>query len=334
MERSFEEEFEVLESENRKTYSDSIQGYIYHYTGAKGLYNILKSKTLYFTESSYLNDSSEGKYIYSLVEKCLDSSGYCDGFKKDVTKFILNECTENDSCNSKYDLRIFNRTSPEQYTPKNKYFLCCFSENNDSLPMWNYYTKENNSAGYCIGFYISLLYSYVEELKNKYRCDIVKGKIVYNIQEQEKIVTDALEIGNRHWNKQEEDCNQSCIIDRLYKFFESCSFFFKHPSFSNEEEIRIVIKMDVSTFERHFNINEPFNEIVKLRLQSGMFVPYLELNFSDVIEQKGKQSIINSIKLSPTISNEKVKESVGLLTKKFGFPHCEIGFSEIPFRII
>ena len=31
-------------------------------------------------------------------------------------------------------------------------FVCCFSLDNDSLPMWNYYTKEINNQGFNIEF--------------------------------------------------------------------------------------------------------------------------------------------------------------------------------------
>ena len=129
------------------------------------------------------------------------------------------------------------------------------------------------------------------------------------------------------------------------------------------------MQMTYCDFNRHLSANGLFKEIVKLRQQSGMFIPFLEVSFrddanskdevnskdeansedeaslkekeaeerkkgEDAEERRNSLHIINGIKLSPTISNEKVKESVGLLTQKFGFPHCEIGFSEIPFRII
>lgn len=36
--------------------------------------------------------------------------------------------------------------------PGTQTFVCCFSLDEDSLPMWNYYTKEINNQGYNIEF--------------------------------------------------------------------------------------------------------------------------------------------------------------------------------------
>ena len=42
---------------------------IYHYTSPEGILGIIESNSLWATDINYLNDSSELRYIYGLVER-------------------------------------------------------------------------------------------------------------------------------------------------------------------------------------------------------------------------------------------------------------------------
>ena len=44
---------------------------IYHYTSSGGLHGILSSGILYFTDSLFLNDRSERKNFYQMLERYL-----------------------------------------------------------------------------------------------------------------------------------------------------------------------------------------------------------------------------------------------------------------------
>ncbi len=87
---------------------------VYHYTPIGGLESILRNKTLRFTNIKYMNDKDE-------IIAGLDS--------------IAKDCNASDEVREQMRLAITNLGM--------QLFVCCFSLKEDSLPMWNYYTKEN-----------------------------------------------------------------------------------------------------------------------------------------------------------------------------------------------
>lgn len=96
---------------------------IYHYTSIGGLESILRNKTLRFTNIKYMNDKDE-------IIARLDS--------------IAKDCRASEETRKQLRSAITNLGV--------QVFVCCFSLKEDSLPMWNYYTKEVNSQGYNIEF--------------------------------------------------------------------------------------------------------------------------------------------------------------------------------------
>ena len=96
---------------------------IYHYTSIGGLESILRNKTLRFTNIKYMNDKDE-------IIAGLDS--------------IAKDCHASEETRKQLRSAITNLGM--------QIFVCCFSLKEDSLPMWNYYTKEGNSQGYNIEF--------------------------------------------------------------------------------------------------------------------------------------------------------------------------------------
>lgn len=96
---------------------------IFHYTSIGGLQGILSSKTLRFTNIKYMNDKDE-------IVAGLDSMAK--------------------ACNASEEERDNLRSAFASYGAQT--FVCCFSLEDDSLPLWNYYTKEINNQGYNIEF--------------------------------------------------------------------------------------------------------------------------------------------------------------------------------------
>ena len=96
---------------------------IFHYTSIVGLEGILGNRTLRFTNIKYMNDKDE-------IIAGLDSMAkICHASEEEREKL----------CSSFISHGM-------------QTFVCCFSVEEDSLPMWNYYTKEINNQGYNIEF--------------------------------------------------------------------------------------------------------------------------------------------------------------------------------------
>lgn len=140
---------------------------IYHYTSIGGLQGILSSKTLRFTNIKYMNDKDE-------IIAGLDSMAKACSASEEEREALL-----------------YSFMSHGTQT-----FVCCFSLEEDSLPMWNYYTKEINSQGYNIEFDDKKLVESI--LRNNAvldGCDFAFGIVDYskdNDSEYSKAITENI----------------------------------------------------------------------------------------------------------------------------------------------
>lgn len=107
---------------------------IYHYTSPDGMKGILENKTIRFSDRYFLNDSSEGTYIMDL---CI----------KNIEILVPNH--------DKFKYELLKRCGERKEKPQRDDFYvhqCSFSKYEDSLALWNYYTKGNNIQGYNLCF--------------------------------------------------------------------------------------------------------------------------------------------------------------------------------------
>lgn len=124
---------------------------IFHYTSIGGLQGILEHKKLRFTNIKYMNDKEE----------------ILAGLKS-----VMKEGNLSEKELDKWNISAFDE--------KSQTFVCCFSIEEDSLPMWNYYTKEINNQGYNIEFSDKkLVESVLRENPVLNGCDLSFGIVDY-----------------------------------------------------------------------------------------------------------------------------------------------------------
>lgn len=280
---------------------------IFHYTSILGLKSILENSTLRFTNIGYLNDKDEIKAGLTTLAKLIDSP---EGEFMKIEKSLRN---------------IEDQT-----------FVCCFSLDQDSLPMWNYYTKEINNQGYNIEFNDKLLVEsilkenecldgcelsfgvveYCQDDKSEYS-EAFSNELISNFQlatmklfySAAKIYSnEALEL--KKWeneiNKMSRD--KKDIDIPVYKFDgDECKFkkdtsgnylcFIKRDCFAPEKELRIVVTVPKSKLKELKD-----KEIYKYRISNGILIPYLELKFS--------HNAIKSLTISPTTQIDLAEQSL------------------------
>lgn len=131
---------------------------VFHYTSIGGLQGILSRKALRFTNIKYLNDKDE---TLAGLDSIVKENGFSEEQREKFRSSILNCGTQT--------------------------FLCCFSLDGDSLPMWNYYTKEINNQGFNIAFDSKELVESI--LKNNPildGCDFAFGNVDYTTDNESK----------------------------------------------------------------------------------------------------------------------------------------------------
>lgn len=121
-------DYSRLQKSELSFYKNTRTKPIFHYTSISGLEGILCYKKLRFTNIKYMND--KGEIIAGL-----------DSMAK--------------ACNASEEAREILRSIFISHGIQT--FVCCFSLEKDSLPLWNYYTKEINNQGYNIEFEVKKL---------------------------------------------------------------------------------------------------------------------------------------------------------------------------------
>lgn len=305
LEEEFGVEFRQILGETCSAVMQKEPGIVCHYTSSNALLSILGGKSLWFTGEFCLNDSSEGFYIRDVIESCLQGR-YDDEFNNYIRLTYNDEYVLPD--NTKSTLR------------SEVYFICCFSRNMDSLPMWNYYAKSNNAVGYNICFDC-------RKLLDKIHLQYANTKIfhvLYDRKKQEDLVGKVLDVVYKYWGGYSNE-KRSDLLEHFKYHVEYFKLAFKHPAFSSEEEIRIVVGINSTQFSEKLKNTTDDNQI-KLRTIGNVFVPYLDISFND-------PEIVKQITLSPLVKEGEALGSMFLPLFKYGYYNtCEVCKSKIPLK--
>ena len=277
---------------------------IYHYTKPEKLLNILASGTLRFSNALYLNDKEEIAYSYKLIVDLIDET-------QELNSDLFNKIQNHFSNKYKHIVDGYN-----DLVNKLEYFTTSFSTESDNLTLWNNYAKGKNYTGYNIGFDKNKL---VEEMdKNNYLP--IFGSVIYDKNKQVKIIHAIFKKWNMLFERalKSKKTNEVKLFDILFELIDVLSIvsiFFKNPQFKNEHEYRIVIVNVFGTLN-----SKPTNIVEK----NGLFVPYLEYNFS-------KESV-KSINIGPTFDENIFYTSTNRMLLNFGYEDKEVFRSKIPLR--
>lgn len=312
---------------------------IFHYTSIGGLEGILTNKKLRFTNIKYMNDKDEIVAGLDSLAKACDAS---DEERESLLSTYINHGTQT--------------------------FVCCFSLEEDSLPMWNYYTKEINNQGFNIEFDDKkLVESILKSNPCLDGCDLAFGIVDYskdNYSEYSQTITNEMlssiniavsklfltvakgsllkrptnidQSAIAEWEDKISDAEKKNKLSNLPIYFfngEKCSFD-KNPS----GDYLYFIKRDCFRQEREFRIviNVPDDKLqdlkksgaYKFRASNGVLVPYLELGFDG--------EVIKSITISPTVKSDLVEQSIQDFTAYCNLPINDystfIRKSKVPVR--
>lgn len=275
---------------------------IYHYTSIDGLKSILKNKSIWLSDISFLNDESEMKYTLDLINDYLDSVKKYDGEYKDIIKKVIS-----------------NLKNPENNPVRYSYYVVSFSLNSDSLPIWIYYTKDINSSGYNIEFDKNKI---TQIIKNYSSNGCLSGQVIYNKTKQLNIIRQIL---NKYfdlylvapeaeeWNSGKKMSLLSAVND-----LQIFSLFFKSSYFKNEEEYRIVVPVMQFGDERLINLD--------FRTSTGMLIPFINIPFKEKIE------CVKGIKISPTQKSPLIEKGLKEFIIAQQYKDIDITKSKIPLR--
>lgn len=262
-------------------YIDKNVPYIYHYTSPNGFLGIINSGKLRFTDRFFLNDKTEGIYVLNL---CIENINRFD-FLDDKFKQVFSEkCKE----------RIMQPQYDDFYV-----YQCCFSTDNDSLCLWNYYTKSERIKGYNIKIDTKNLSDKIiptPHKKNKFP-KLRYGKVVYSKEKQLEILYKTVKRFFDYYQKNNTQ-NVSFIIKYLIDKIMYIGSFFKMDCFEIENEFRLVFELYLDDDNSYVAIKEKQEFFEK----NGVFIPYIDIPFEN--------NLLTGICISPTLDYKATKESI------------------------
>ena len=138
---------------------------IYHYTSGNALKSIVEDKKIRFSDIRCMNDYGE----QSLFVQAIIKEAALEPFK-DIIRPEIYET---------YEKEVVNQI--EMKMAEQRCFILSCSLNEDSLPMWNYYSKGDNYGGYNIGLNIVevIKYIYKNVIEKIEGSTILFGKVAY-----------------------------------------------------------------------------------------------------------------------------------------------------------
>lgn len=221
---------------------------LFHYTCADGLLGMIQNGTLWLSQIQYMNDSHEYHHTFDIAKQRLGHYA-CVG----------------ESCKRALSAKLFDYFSSSKTMSRT--YVFALSEKPDLLSQWRGYAKD---GGYCIGFDFKELNS----LASKNGLKLVK--CVYKIEEKTAIIDDCIMsiiAMVKVWPM--PDDHYSAILTKLVNELRVFAEYFKHESFEEEVEWRLV------------GLVSAHDKRGKWRTKDNSIVPYceLELNVKDIIKE-------------------------------------------------
>ena len=290
-------------------YSSSIPDIIFHYTSPEGLIGIITNSELWFSRYDCLNDASEGKYIESVYARTLktledeydkDFINQISDIKPDKNRFFKH--------NGDPVIKTDNTISGVMVSVDTMPFICCFSLSDDSLPMWNYYSKYGHFEGYNVGF------SY-EKLKELNNIDVIK--CIYNEEDQVDILKTF--ISEAYDNYSMNEIPMELIKQQLARTLSTLSMQFKNKAYEHESEVRLIYWRPDSC-----EIIDENRDNLCYRQTNGIIVPYVKKHID-------LKDVVKTIKNGPLIKADVAEASVRDMLKENGVTPF-ITQSKIPLR--
>lgn len=279
---------------------------VYHYTGANTIPNILREDKLVLrlTHTDYMNDMSEGKQIYSILQN--------------TSKQLLAEKRISIELYQKIItlIKIPSLEFPIKYRDRNNaYYIewkecdaytMSFSTDSDNLPMWNYYAN----AGYCLHFNTYFL----EKLfPVEFPCYCKSEPITYESEMKEKIAENILRIAQLEAGEIEE---------KLYDYISDIRYFCKADAFLHEKEYRLFLAVPKDS-----------KKLIPIKLfdRDGYERPCIEIEIDDFLLM---QKLIQGITVGPLTNDECAVQELLSLIKERAYTRIaqNVQFSNIPVR--
>jgi hypothetical protein len=274
---------------------------LWHYTTGNGLLGIIESGTLYSTQVSCLNDSTEVRYGSNVLREALLE--------------LFRERAIEDPQRMEFVQRYTEASAENPSIPSHAgshWFVTCFSRDGDDLSQWRAYS--GGEDGYAIGFRASDLMGRNGPLV----------RVNYDAEQHKAVAKEIASATSQFFLEGLEARGATSEHEWTMEFFpvwsqttDQLSPLVKHPKFGSEEEYRIVHRLDISELGR-----------LKFRQRSTLMARHLPLNFTSF-----PLLPIAEVRVGPSRHKEITRISIDTLLRQKGYPTGLVTSSEVPFQL-
>lgn len=275
---------------------------LYHYTSVAGLIGLLGNSrlpaTMWLTQVQYMNDDAEFYHAFELARDEIIKLGIeCPGVRKVISGMWGIPHGDN-----RWDIL------PVRGTVLHRYFSFSLSEKPDLLSQWRGYTPD---GGYCIGFRFGELKRLAEVNGFKLvRCVYDENEKRSQISSKIRDIESALCRGDVDFSigsissMKESERAEGTARARIQMAINPMAPYFKHPSFEEEREWRIVGMVGAN------------NPRARWRARGNTIVPYCEL---DIGQQGSHPLSAVEIIIGPGLDFEHTKHAIEMMKfERFG----------------
>jgi len=280
-----------------RLYTPSDDELIYHYCPAQAFIDIMTSKTVWLSAFYALNDTMERSWGYSIFDKAIQE------LKKDADPKFIDRTVRLVSEAYFYSLVM----------------VGSFSLDGDVISQWRAYADDGR--GFAIGFSPKLLQAPAKKLRVLYDEERQLQELLGNLKhvhEYEK------SIGYKY--NEEFEGHLFGIAGDLIAY--------KHPSFREEQEIRLAHLAGVHPEGRIIplgdigpdgkRLSDPLK--TRFRQRNGVLVPYVVMDYTN----NGELAPVKEVVLGPC--NEDPEWSIKLFLNTLGMKDATVRRSTIPYR--
>lgn len=267
---------------------------LFHYTTQLGLLGILKTQEIWATHTQHLNDSREFKHAVGV-------------FRQEVAS-LVGSCQHDDRRNC---LKEIERACLHSSGNIN-ICVACFSEDADSLSQWRSYAGKN---GFSLGFRGNHLAGLVQTE------DAYLAPCIYDEARQREVARALIE--------EIADINCGIVAAPQSSYMGSSPFLdffnvhhhfaplFKHPSFADEKEWRIIVGPVNCERERY-----------DFRPGPSMITPFYRFPLMTRDQSLG----ISELVIGPNPHEQRAAEAAQNMLLKYRLKNVRISKSEVPYR--
>ena len=277
---------------------------ITHYTSPEGFKGIVESGKLWATRYDCLNDISERNDLITIYNQAVEELCSTDEFFIKFKGLKLDGRYYSSSKAEKTDITHIDIIKDPEI------FVISFSNDDDSLSMWNYYSKNNKYEGYALSFIKNDNEYYNSEPNLNIQC----FDLIYDKTEKKKYLIDVLQKIKSIFVDTEE-CLEFAkgMLGNLFFVWNDK---FKNKHFEHEKEHRIMIVQSKS--------NRTYQ--VQTRINKGLIIPYIEFPIDKFLE-------LYSVKCAPLHNDDKaVKLTKEYLESFDSYKNVKVEKSTIPIR--